>query len=59
MGEMRKACTIFVTKPERKKLIRRSSGKWEDNINMHLEKIWCGEADLWSRIGTVRLLGTW
>jgi hypothetical protein len=27
MGEMRKACTIFVTKPERKKLIRRSSGK--------------------------------
>jgi hypothetical protein len=35
-GEMRNRYNIFVREPELKRLLERSSGRWEANIKMYL-----------------------
>jgi hypothetical protein len=37
MGAMRNACTIFVGKLERKRLLKRYRCRWEDNIKMDIK----------------------
>jgi hypothetical protein len=39
MGEMRNAWTIFVRKPEGKRLLGRLRHRWKDNINVELREI--------------------
>jgi hypothetical protein len=40
---MTNAYTILVTKPEGKRPLRRSTYKWENNINMNLRAaVWIG-----------------
>jgi hypothetical protein len=38
-GEMRNAYAIFVGRPEGKKALRKSRGKWKDNIIMDVRRV--------------------
>jgi hypothetical protein len=38
MGEMRKACSTLVGKPERKRPFGRSRRRWENNIRIDLRE---------------------
>jgi hypothetical protein len=40
MGEMRNMYNILVGKPEGKRPVARPRRRWEDNIRIHLRKIW-------------------
>jgi len=42
MGERRGVCTILVGKPEGKRPLGGTSGRWEDNIKMDLQEVGCG-----------------
>jgi hypothetical protein len=49
---MRSAYKIFVAKPEGKRLVRKPSCRWEDNIRMDLREIGLEFVDqIWLRIG--------
>jgi hypothetical protein len=42
MGKSRNAYRVLVGKPEGKTPLRRSRLRWEDNINIDLQKLGCG-----------------
>ena len=53
MGERRGVFKVSVGKSEGKRPLRRPRRRWEDNINMDLQEVWCGGMDWsWLRIGT-------
>jgi hypothetical protein len=54
MGEMRGAYRVLVGKPEGRRLLGRTTRRWEDNIKMDLREVWLGAltASIWIRIGT-------
>jgi len=54
MGEKRGVYNILVGKPERKRPLGRLRHRWEDNIKMDLQEVWCGvwTRSRWLRIGT-------
>jgi hypothetical protein len=45
---------VLVGKPERKRLLCRTSHRWEDNIKMDLQEVGCGTWTglIWLRTGT-------
>jgi len=45
MGESRGVCRILVGKPEEKRPLGRPKRRWEDNINMGLQKLGGGGMD--------------
>jgi len=45
MGESRGVCRILVGKPEEKRPLGRPKRRWEDNINMDLQKLGGGGMD--------------
>jgi hypothetical protein len=45
MGEGRGVYRVLVGKPERKRPLRRSKLRWEDNIKMDLQEVGCGGMD--------------
>jgi len=45
MEEKRGVYRVLVGKPEGKRLLGRSRGSWEDNINMDLREVRCGGMD--------------
>jgi len=45
MEEKRGVYRVLVGKPEGKRLLGRSRGRWEDNINMDLRGVRCGGMD--------------
>jgi hypothetical protein len=44
-GERRGACRVLVGKTERKRILGRSRGRWEDNIKMDLQEMGCRDMD--------------
>jgi len=42
MGERRGVYRFLVGKPERKRTLRRSRHRWEDNIKIDLQEVGCG-----------------
>ena len=42
MGERRGVYRVWVGKPDRKRPLRRSRHRWEDNIKMELQNLGCG-----------------
>jgi hypothetical protein len=42
MGDTRSACRILVVKPEGKRSLGRTDGKWVDNMKTALKEICCG-----------------
>jgi hypothetical protein len=45
MGEWRGVYRILVRKPEGKRPLGRLKHRWEDNINMDLQEVGCGDMD--------------
>jgi len=45
MGERRGVCMVLVGKPEGRRPLERPRRKWEDNIKMGLQKVWCRGMD--------------
>ena len=45
MGEGRVVYRVLVGKPEGKRPLGRPIRRWEDNINMDLQKVGCGAMD--------------
>jgi hypothetical protein len=41
-GERRGVCRVLVRKPEGKRLLGRHWLRWENNIKMDLQGMWCG-----------------
>ena len=62
MGERRDLYRVLVGKPEEKRPLGRSRHRWEDSINMDIQKVGCGGMDWielaqdWERC---RALVTW
>jgi len=54
MGRMRGVYRVLVGKPVGKRALGRPRRRWEDNINMDLQKVECGvwTGSIWLRIGT-------
>jgi len=54
MEERRGVYSVLVVKPEAKRPLRRSMGRWEDNIKTDLQEVgwgaWTGL--IWLRLGT-------
>jgi len=46
MGEGRGVCWVLVGKPEGKRPLGRPRLRWEDNIEMDLQEVGCGEYGL-------------
>jgi hypothetical protein len=42
MGERRGLYSVLVGKPKGKRPLGKPRHRWEDNINMDLQKVWCG-----------------
>jgi hypothetical protein len=42
VGESRGGYRVLVGKPDGKRLLGRTTRKWEDNINTDLKKVGCG-----------------
>jgi len=55
MGERRGACWILVGKPEGKRPLGRPKRRWEDNIEMDLQKV--GWATILSGLGLGQMAG--
>jgi len=53
MGERKDVCRILVGKPEGKRPLERSRRRWEDYINMYLQKVGCGGKD-WFCLAQIR-----
>jgi len=45
MGKRRGVYRVLVGKPKGKKPLGRPSHRWEDNIEMDLQKVGCGDLD--------------
>jgi hypothetical protein len=45
MGKGRDVYRVLVGKPERKRPMRRSRRRWEDNIEADLQEVGCGSMD--------------
>jgi len=45
MGEGRGVFRVFVGKPEGKRPLERPRRRWEDNIQMDLQEVGCGDMD--------------
>jgi hypothetical protein len=45
MKERRSVYGVLVEKPEKKRPLGRTRRRWEDNINMDLQKVGCGSMD--------------
>ena len=45
MGERRGAYRVLVGKPEGKRPLGRTRGRWEDNIKINLKEVGCGGMD--------------
>ena len=45
MGEWRGVYRGLVTKPEGKRQLGRPRLRWEDNIKIDLQEVWCGGMD--------------
>jgi len=45
MGERRGVYRVLVGKPEGKTTLGRPRRRWEDNINMDLQDVGCGDSD--------------
>jgi len=45
IGEGRGVYRVLVVKPEGKKPLGRPRRRWEDNIKMDLQEVWCGGMD--------------
>jgi hypothetical protein len=45
MWESRGVYRVLVGKPERKGPLVRPRHRWDDNINMHLQELECGDMD--------------
>jgi hypothetical protein len=45
MWEERGMCRVLVGKPEGKRPLGRTRHRWEDNIRMDLQEVWCGSVD--------------
>ena len=41
MGERRNVCRVLVGKPEEKRPLERPGRRWQDNIKMDLQEVWC------------------
>jgi hypothetical protein len=41
MGEMTAVYRVLVGKPERKRQLGRPRRRWENNIKMDLQEVWC------------------
>ena len=54
MGERRGAYKILVAIPEARRLLGRSTCRWENNIKMDLQEVgcWAWTGLIWLRIGT-------
>jgi len=44
-GDSRGVYRVWVGKPDRKRPLRRSRHRWEDNIKMELQEVGCGGMD--------------
>ena len=45
MGEKTGVCRVLVGKPEGRRPLGRPSCRWEDNMKMDLQEVWCGGMD--------------
>jgi hypothetical protein len=45
MGERRGVYRVLVDKSQEKRPLRRTRGRWEDNIKMDLQEVGCGCID--------------
>lgn len=45
MGEMGHAYIIFAGKPIGKRSLRRQEKKWQENIKINLDGVWCRTVD--------------
>jgi len=45
MGESRGVCRVLVGKPEGMRPLVRPRRKWEDNIEMDIQEVGCGDVD--------------
>jgi hypothetical protein len=54
MGERRGAYRVLVGKPEGRRPLEKSKGRWENNIKWDLREVGCGAwtGSIWLRIGT-------
>jgi hypothetical protein len=52
MGEDRGLYRVLVGKPEGKRPLGRPRLRWEDNIRMDLQELWCG---VWNGLGWLRI----
>jgi len=53
MGDRRGVYRVLVGKPEEKRPLGRPWCRWEDNIEMNLQKVGCGGTD-WIQLGQDR-----
>jgi len=53
MGERRGVYRVLVGKPEGKRPLGKPRCRWEDNIKMNLQEMWCGGVD-WIKLAQDR-----
>jgi hypothetical protein len=53
MGERRGVYRVLVGKPEEKRAPERPKHKWQDNIKMDFQVVWCGGTN-WMKLGQDR-----
>ena len=53
MGEKRGICSVFVGKPDGKRLLGEDRRRWEDNMKMDLQEVGCGSVD-WIKLAQDR-----
>jgi hypothetical protein len=52
-GDRRGVCRVLVVKPDGKRPLGRTRGRWEDNIKKDLQEVGCGSMD-WIKLAEVR-----
>jgi len=66
MGKRKDIYRVLVGKPEGKRPLGRPRCRWEDNVKMHIQEVWCGDMDriklaedrdrCWARVNVVMTL---